>query len=77
MDAREIFDRIIELCYEIDNHILTGAVAEVEDFDGEADEMLTELEEVMVIVEELQGGDRFIDSLIKEIKELHEELYDL
>lgn len=77
MKAKEIYDRIIELCFEIDNHILNGAILEIEDFEGEPYEMVEELEEVMVILEDMQGQYTYIDDVISDIKDLYEELYDM
>ena len=65
MEPQEIFERIIELCYEIDNNILTGAVSQIEDMvDESAEEMIEALEEKMIILEDLSGEDKYVDSLI-------------
>jgi hypothetical protein len=77
MEAKELFDNIIELCYEINIQLLTDAVLPIEDADGDAEELIGELEEVMLILNELSGEDQVTDEIIRDIQEIYNELYEM
>lgn len=77
MKAKEIFDQIISLCYEIDNERLNSAILPIEDSEGDASTLVSLLEEIMVILYELRGDDSYTDDIIGDIEELHAELYEM
>lgn len=77
MKANKLFDKIISLCYDIENQLLANAILPIEDERGDSSKLVNLLEEVMLILNDIRGEDAYTDELIGEIEELYAELYEM